>query len=1196
MGNSDISRNAFDPAKHYSSVRMQQGRVMVDDDWNENERIRMDQQIKINQDVIGDHGTPDDGFKISFEGETENKKNLDDWDFRIQKGTYYVEGLRVILEDCETYLAQNDWLTLSNDDDNLHKLSDKIDSHTDFVYLEAWQQPVTAVEDGELIEEALGGSDTSTRMRIMHRVRIKKNIKDNEIDCHKQISEVKSQTGQNLIVGFSEEQNLYDLCSPSVQAGYLGAENQAIRVQITGYKKFIWGFNNASPLYKVNLPLRQDDSGNTYEIEMITQPRDVYHRPGKGQIVELLAGSVVLPHGQRIADTIGLLGRVEENYNPGSRTLKITIKDFDSKYFNEWTWDEQGTLIFNRSPEHCFLRVWDMGSYIPEGCEINLDSITNTAILGHSGIKIEFSGDNYKPGDYWIIAARPQTPDKLVPWELQKGGMPPHGIKRYFAPLAFVRWTNESNTINGELIHDCRKTFRPLTELRGCCTFMVGDGKQSNGYFNSIEDALINLPDDGGKICLLPGVHFANVEINKKSNIWIMGCGEKTIVSSALPLTENSNIPDPVFLIRNSENIRITDMTISALFGTAIRLEDKSDPNDPALTASQDIFICDTDISALEYGIRIKVNNTLAGNNNIEIRNNKINLLDDDLGKSAICCLADHVLIEGNRVTIVKEDAGHVASGLPENTLTAVFDRCNKLKRLSERNFNFGLMVVEVRKQGNKVEYQKTWAEFKALGGIQIESGSESVKITGNEIIGGKGNGITLGSYFDTSDLLDNRDNAAYYSNAAGRITHSGANDSISGIVIEQNRISSMGGNGIASAVFHNVFDYLNKKGHDINPEDILEIILMGRVENLTIYRNSIICCAQEFATEPGLNQFGFGGIVLGDCENVMIAENSIEDNGLNYLYPICGIYIYLGEKIEITHNRILNNGKWDDKAKIADLKKGIRSGINIELCNKIQDILNPDGIPAVKIHDNIITQPYGQAVYMKALGPVSVVGNQLTTQNADFFINPISAIAGTVFILNLGISKDYINKYNEDTDSNDTTKKFIGAFLNLFSFLPNGNILFANNQVTLDLRKMYPLGKIASSQFVVSLDDVSYNGNQSEIASFIDLFTIENNVERIKTNVAILASTIRANNNRFQESKKITDVSLLSYGLLLNSAVSNQSSHCIIVLPMDHNSRFVDQFNITLFSPQHYHNCETFRKELNDKLKQLQLISFLTL
>jgi hypothetical protein len=156
--------------------------------------------------------------------------------------------------------------------------------------------------------------------------------------------------------------------------------------------------------------------------------------------------------------------------------------------------------------------------------------------------------------------------------------------------------------------------------------------------------------------------------------------------------------------------------------------------------------------------------------------------------------------------------------------------------------------------------------------------------------------------------------------------------------------------------------------------------------------------------------------------------------------------------------------------------------------------------------------------------------------------------------------------------------------------YFPNGNVLFANNQVTLDLRQL-EISVVISSQFIFSLDDVAYNGNQAEITSFIDVAV---------TDAAILASTIRADNNRFQESYTNTDISLLSYGLLMNSAVSNQASHCIILLPDEKENDFVVSLgNIILFQPgsnQNYENCPGLRKYLNEKfggfLNKIQLIT----
>jgi hypothetical protein len=56
-----------------------------------------------------------------------------------------------------------------------------------------------------------------------------------------------------LTVGFSGTGPSDDLCKPSVTQGFLGAENQAIRVQLTATNRFIWGYDNASPLYRVQV-------------------------------------------------------------------------------------------------------------------------------------------------------------------------------------------------------------------------------------------------------------------------------------------------------------------------------------------------------------------------------------------------------------------------------------------------------------------------------------------------------------------------------------------------------------------------------------------------------------------------------------------------------------------------------------------------------------------------------------------------------------------------------------------------------------------------------------------------------------------------------------------------------------------------------------------------------------------------------
>ncbi|HEX7240557.1 MAG TPA: DUF6519 domain-containing protein, partial [Longimicrobiaceae bacterium] len=62
----DFSRITFDPRKHYSGVRMQQGRVQLDADWNEQADILEHRRATETRDLVGGSGAPEGspGFRI----------------------------------------------------------------------------------------------------------------------------------------------------------------------------------------------------------------------------------------------------------------------------------------------------------------------------------------------------------------------------------------------------------------------------------------------------------------------------------------------------------------------------------------------------------------------------------------------------------------------------------------------------------------------------------------------------------------------------------------------------------------------------------------------------------------------------------------------------------------------------------------------------------------------------------------------------------------------------------------------------------------------------------------------------------------------------------------------------------------------------------------------------------------------------
>lgn len=147
----DFSRLTYDQEKRFSRVFMQQGRVQLDADWNEQVSIFSESIRSLTADVIGPHGgTTDTSFKIA-PGET---------GFVIQKGRYYVQGI-----GCTNATDQ------PFDKQAHYPLAEPLTDGKYLVYLDVWERHVTAAEDDSIREVALGGADTSSRGQIVWQVK-----------------------------------------------------------------------------------------------------------------------------------------------------------------------------------------------------------------------------------------------------------------------------------------------------------------------------------------------------------------------------------------------------------------------------------------------------------------------------------------------------------------------------------------------------------------------------------------------------------------------------------------------------------------------------------------------------------------------------------------------------------------------------------------------------------------------------------------------------------------------------------------------------------------------------------------------------------------------------------------------------------------------------------------------------------------
>jgi hypothetical protein len=97
----DLTRDTFDPLKRFTRVLMQQGRVQVDADWNEQASILLHHLRALAADLIGPAGGPTGncGFGLSLDAEFAD-------DFRIGAGRYYVDGYLCELETSALPISQ----------------------------------------------------------------------------------------------------------------------------------------------------------------------------------------------------------------------------------------------------------------------------------------------------------------------------------------------------------------------------------------------------------------------------------------------------------------------------------------------------------------------------------------------------------------------------------------------------------------------------------------------------------------------------------------------------------------------------------------------------------------------------------------------------------------------------------------------------------------------------------------------------------------------------------------------------------------------------------------------------------------------------------------------------------------------------------------------------------------------------------
>jgi hypothetical protein len=452
---SDKSRETFHPEKHYSSVRLQQGRVLTDADWNEQSDIIEHRDEVTNIDVIGQSGFPETngGFSLTPSGTT---------DLFISPGRGYVDGLLVESED----VGGGNQILYSNQPDLISPPPIPTVSGVIVAYLDVWQRHIDAIEDPLIREVALGGPDTATRAKTVWQVKILPVTSTVSDPINFDVEElpewqalVAPSTGQ-LSAQAAQTTQPFDPCTIPQSAGFRRLENQLYRVEIhtagdiefdntqTGpAPTFKWSRDNGS----VSAPLLSTDAGagtgtgtltvqlqTTDEqrgfspgqwVEVIDDKRDLNGDPGVLVNLAQADGGLLTYTTSTIQDPLGLV-------TPATGILL-------SQFFG--------------TPR---VRRWDMAN--GPITVVGNDGTQAAWIDLEDGVQVRFEFGTYKVGDYWEIPAR--TLPNLVEWP---GGpanpqpRPPLGIRHHFTCLATYSMPGFLNA------RDCRKIFKPLTEIQG---------------------------------------------------------------------------------------------------------------------------------------------------------------------------------------------------------------------------------------------------------------------------------------------------------------------------------------------------------------------------------------------------------------------------------------------------------------------------------------------------------------------------------------------------------------------------------------------------------------------------------------------------------------------------------------------------------------------------------------------------------
>jgi hypothetical protein len=468
MMNGDYTKVPLRPSDRWTGARMQQGRVLLDHEWNLNLDAAARAARGLAADVIGPAGVVagSQDFEIGVTPTGTLEVN-------VRAGRMWVDGLMAYAPADFGYSSQ----------DQIEPLPT---SGRALVYLDVFEEHVQPAEAQDaLVDPALAPIDSAARTRIGYRVRCAATSADTCQAAWEGLSLVTGSTGALSIDRVAPAAPADPCAPPGDPLGQL--PDGLFRVEVidpggAADARLAWSFENGGAAVAV-------------------------HEFAGDQVTLRPSAAVKFATGEHVE--VSWLARREDRA-PHGALYTIAQSPETGTGGDILTLDRPVTAP--AGAEGLVVRRWD-------GETVGTAAAVSATLRGNDlGIRFRAGAGAYVVGDAWGARVREEAGVGIE----VRADAPPDGVRHVFAPLALVDLDAR------QVLHDCRPTFAPLTAIKphcGSCTVSAAPG-------DDLQVAVDSLPAEGGQLCLAAGLYVlpAPVKLAGRSRVVVSGAGAATVL------------------------------------------------------------------------------------------------------------------------------------------------------------------------------------------------------------------------------------------------------------------------------------------------------------------------------------------------------------------------------------------------------------------------------------------------------------------------------------------------------------------------------------------------------------------------------------------------------------------------------------------------------------------------------------------